>query len=106
MERILTKTLLIILIFISCSNNDTFASETQRNWCISEIKNIQRAVDTDPTDLKQSILSFSDAIEIFQNDFKKEVQYPEGYSMVDALYEHTEESLQLCKIWSDINEID
>ena len=100
--------ILIVFVFLNCSSSlDNLASDSQRNWCYGAANEL----DVGPTGLvdtdryRKLLSSFVSAINL-DNELNDTVEDYGFLSFKDRLEESTQEALQICKIWADMNEVD
>ena len=95
----------LILIISNCTSDDT-ASDSQRSWCYSHagLGNIVSLNGVRVSDEKRILWgNLRTAQALYKNDSGFEVFLP---TFKSTLAKNTESSLELCKIWADMNEVE
>ena len=93
----------LILTFISCSTTSSeLATDSQRNWCYGAISELNRGLQN--TEYYRNLfVTFTSAIKLYENDSGNKI----NISTVKASIENnSNNALELCKIWAEMNQVD
>ena len=105
----------LIIIFVTCSNDSSLASDSQRSWCIASEEKVaglienwsltNRYTQEEIDFLRDYAGTRFTAVNIYENDYQVVIdEYPYDY-FITKLYENDQRALRICKIHADINDI-
>ena len=101
MKKILIISL--ILVITNCTA-DNIATDSQRSWCYSKAGLGQVETLYRPSqETQRQWGNLRSARNLYENDTGKKFYLP---SFKERLEKETQSSLELCKIWADMNDID